>query len=70
MDGRSKLTTAKVEDIEKLYKALERKLSRLRAMLDEIESSGKKKVKMQYWHSGLEADGKLEVFVRGIEAAE
>lgn len=42
VDRRSKLTTASVDDIEKLYKALERKLDRLRAMLDEIESSGKK----------------------------
>ena len=70
VDGRSELTTAKVADIEKLYKALERKLARMRAMLDEIESSGKTKVKMQYWNSGVEANKKLEVFVRGVEASE
>lgn len=70
VDRRSKLSTAKVEDIEKLYRALERKLSRMRAMLDEVEASGKAKVKMQYWHSGVEADKKLEVFVRGVEGSE
>ena len=37
VDGRSRLTTVSVKDIEKLYEALERKLSRLRAMLVEIE---------------------------------
>ena len=70
VDGRSKLTTASVEDIEKLYKALERKLSRMRVMLDDFEVSGKAKVKMQYWNSGVEADKKLDVFVRGIESSE
>lgn len=55
-DRRSKVTTASVEDVERLYKALDRKLQRLRAMLDEIESSGKTKFKMQYWNSGVEAD--------------
>ena len=70
MDGRSKLTTVSVKDIEKLRKALERKLSRLRAMLDEIEAAGKTKVRMQYWRSGVEADKMLEALVRGVEPSE
>ena len=70
MDGRSKLTTASVKDIEKLYSALDRKLTRMRAMLDDFQEHGRTKVKMQYWNSGVEADKKLEVFVRGVEASE
>lgn len=70
MDRRSKLTNATVEDAEKLYASLMRKVTRLRVMLDDIEASGRTKVKMQYWNSGLEADKKLEVFVRGIESSD
>lgn len=70
MDGRSKLTTTKVDDLEKLHAALNRKLSRLRTMLDEIQAAGKTKVGMQYWNSGVEADKKLDVFVRGVESSE
>ena len=69
-DGRSKLTTASVDDIEKLYVALDRKMTRMRAMLDEFRDTGKSKVKLQYWNSGVEADKKLDVFVRGVEASE
>ncbi len=69
-DGRSKQTTAPVEEIEKLYKSIERKLARMRVVLDDLEQSGKTKVKMQYWNSGVEAEKKLDVFVRGIEAYE
>ena len=70
VDGRSKLTTASVGDIEKLYAALERKLSRMRVMLDDFQKQGKTKVKLQYWNSGVEADKKLDVFVRGVETSE
>ena len=69
-DRRSKVTTASVEDAEKLYASLMRKLNRLRVMLDDIESSGRTKVKMQYWNSGVEAEKKLDVFVRGIESSD
>ncbi len=70
MDGRSKLTTAAVDDAEKLYASLQRKLARMRVMLDDIKSQGKTKVKMQYWNSGVEADKKLDVYVRGIESSD
>ena len=69
-DGRSKQTTASVEDAEKIYKSMDRKLSRLRSMLDDFERLGKTKMKVEYWNSGLEAERKLDVFVRGIEAAD
>ena len=70
LDGRSKVTTASLDDAEKIYKSIDRKLARLRAMLDDIENSSKTEVNMQYWNSGLEADKKLDVFVRGIEAED
>ena len=70
MDRRSKVTTAQVDDAEKLYASLERKLARMRVMLDDIKSHGKTKLKMQYWNSGVEADKKLDVFVRGIESSD
>ena len=47
-DGRSKLTTASVDDIERLCKSLDRKLSRFRTVLDEFRETGKSKEKLQY----------------------
>lgn len=70
VDRRSRVTTASSDDAEKLYASMMRKLARMRVMLDDFESSGKTKLKMQYWNSGVEADKKLDVFVRGIEASE
>lgn len=66
-DKRSEITKVKTEDLEQVYASLNRKLARLRVLLDDAKAAGKKSVSMQYFKSGEVAASKLDAFNRGVD---
>jgi hypothetical protein len=69
-DRQGDFNVASIEEVEKLLSSMERNLSHMRVVIDDIEFTGKDKLRMQSWDLGVEADRLLASFVRSLEADE